>query len=320
MPVLRQVSANVVSDASGFRVSAALPLRSPCGSAVPPFERSQSLTLRLVGALAAALTALLAIASCAPSPKAVAAAEAALYADTSIAAAVGAPTRTEANRARDVWRHPRETLGFFGVEPDDTLVEIWPGGGWYTEILAPLVAESGTYWAVGGDRQLASAKAMITRDPATYGKLRFAAFPAGAGEARVPEGSADVVLTFRNVHNWIMPNPPFADEAFRQMYAMLKPGGTLGVVEHRLPESADSALEKKTGYIKVSTVRRLAEGAGFRFVAESEINANPADTKDHPNGVWSLPPTLRGGAVERDRFLAIGESDRMTLKFVKPAR
>jgi len=134
----------------------------------------------------------------------------------------------------------------------------------------------------------------------------------------VPDGTADVVLTFRNVHNWIMPEKPFADEAFRQMFAMLKPGGTLGVVEHRLPEDADPAREKSSGYIKVSTVRRLAEAAGFRLVAASEINANPADTKDHPGGVWSLPPSLRGKEVGRERFLAIGESDRMTLKFVKP--
>jgi predicted methyltransferase len=159
---------------------------------------------------------------------------------------------------------------------------------------------------------------MAARDPLTYGEIKFAGFPAGPGEARVPDGTADVVLTFRNVHNWIMPDPPFGEEAFRQMFAMLKKGGTLGVVEHRLPEEADSARERKSGYVRVSTVRALAERAGFRLVASSEINANPLDTKDHPNGVWSLPPALRGGAVDRDRFLAIGESDRMTLKFVKP--
>jgi predicted methyltransferase len=275
------------------------------------------MTARHLGASALAF-GLLAAAACAPSPRAVAAAEADLHADTAIAAAVGAPTRTESNRARDVWRHPRETLGFFGVEPDDTVVEIWPGGGWYTEILAPLLREQGGYWAVGSERQLASVRAMIAKDPATYGRIRLAAFPAAAGEERVPDGTADVVLTFRNVHNWIMPAEPFGEEAFRQMFAMLKPGGTLGVAEHRLPESADPAREKTSGYIKVSTVRRLAEAAGFRFVAASEINANPADTKDHPNGVWSLPPSLRGKQVDRDRFLAIGESDRMTLKFVKP--
>lgn len=266
--------------------------------------------------LAAAALGLLA--ACAPSPRAVAAAEAELHADTAIAAAVGAPTRTESNRARDVWRHPRETLGFFGVEPGDTVVEIWPGGGWYSEILAPLLRENGHYWAAGSERQLATVRSMMAKDPATYGRIRLAGFPAAAGEARVPDGTADVVLTFRNVHNWIMPAEPFGEEAFRQMFAMLKPGGTLGVAEHRLPESADPAREKSSGYIKVSTVRRLAEGAGFRLAATSEINANPADTKDHPNGVWSLPPSLRGKEVGRERFLAIGESDRMTLRFVKP--
>lgn len=263
----------------------------------------------------------IALAACAPSRGAVESAEAALFVDTAIAAAVDAPTRTEANRARDAWRHPRETLGFFGVEPDDTLVEIWPGGGWYTEVLAPLVREQGVYYAAGNGGVLGGARALAAKDPAIYGRIRYAAFPAGvaaATEPKVPDGGADVVLTFRNVHNWIMPAEPFGEEAFRQMFAMLKPGGTLGVVEHRLPESADPAREKTSGYIKVSTVRRLAEAAGFHLVAASEINANPADTKDHPNGVWSLPPSLRGKEVGRERFLAIGESDRMTLKFVKP--
>ena len=260
-------------------------------------------------------------AACAPSPRAVAAAEAALHADTSIAAAVGSPARSEANRARDSWRHPRETLSFFGVEPDDVVVEIWPGGGWYTEILAPLLRGRGTYHAAANGGGLGGARALAAKDPATFGHIRYAAFPAGvpaAAEPKVPDGSADVVLTFRNVHNWIMPAEPFGEEAFRQMFAMLRPGGTLGVIEHRLPESADPAREKTSGYIKVSTVRRMAEAAGFRLVASSEINANPADTKDHPNGVWSLPPSLRGREVGRERFLAIGESDRMTLKFVKP--
>ncbi|MGA9580506.1 MAG: methyltransferase [Allosphingosinicella sp.] len=278
------------------------------------------MTVRSLGTAALAF-GLLAVAGCAPSPRAVAAAEADLHSDTAIAAAVGAASRTEANRARDRYRHPRETLGFFGVEPDDTIVEIWPGGGWYTEILAPLLMERGTYHAAANGNGLNGAKALVQKDPGTYGRVRLAAFPTGrpgANEPAVPAGSADVVLTFRNVHNWMMGETPFADEAFRQMYAMLKPGGTLGVVEHRLPESADPARERSSGYVKVSTVRRLAEGAGFRLVESSEINANPADTKDHPGGVWSLPPSLRGKDEGRDRFLAIGESDRMTLRFVKP--
>lgn len=278
------------------------------------------MTVRSLGTAALAL-GLLAAAACAPSPRAVAAAEADLHSDTAIAAAVGAATRTEANRARDRYRHPRETLGFFGVEPDDTLVEIWPGGGWYTEILAPLVRENGTYYAAANGNGLNGAKALMAKDAGLYGNVRLASFPTGrpgADQPAVPAGTADVVLTFRNVHNWMMSDTPFGEEAFRQMFAMLKPGGTLGVVEHRLPEGADPALERSSGYIKVSTVRRMAEAAGFRLAASSEINANPADTKDHPGGVWSLPPSLRGKDEGRDRFLAIGESDRMTLKFVKP--
>ncbi|HEY7808990.1 MAG TPA: methyltransferase [Allosphingosinicella sp.] len=273
--------------------------------------------------LAAACLPALALSACGPTASAERAAAASVYADTSIAAAIDAPTRTPANTARDRYRHPRETLGFFGVEPDDTVVEIWPGGGWYTEILAPLLADSGAYYAAANGNGLNGVKALIGTRGDLYGKTRLAAFPTGrpgADQPPVPAGSADVVLTFRNVHNWMMAKEPFADEAFRQMFAMLKPGGTLGVVEHRLPETADAAKERSSGYVKTSTVRRLAEEAGFRFVAASEINANPLDTKDHPNGVWSLPPTYQGKDVDRARFAAIGESDRMTLKFVKPKK
>jgi len=240
-------------------------------------------------------------------------------------AATAAPTRTPANVARDRYRHPRETLAFFGVRPSDTVVEIWPGGGWYTEILAPYVlGGGGTYHAASmgangnnGVRRLMAANASV------YGGIRLASFPVWeTAETRVPDGSADVVLTFRNVHNWQMgyqrDNQPYSAEAFRQMYAMLRPGGTLGVVDHRLPENADAERERTSGYVKVSTVRRLAEAAGFRLVNSSEINANPRDTADWPRGVWTLPPALRLGAEGRERYLAIGESDRMTLTFVKP--
>ena len=237
-------------------------------------------------------------------------------------AAIAAPSRTPANVARDRYRHPYETLSFFGVEADDTVVEIWPGGGWYAEILAPYVIQGGgTYYAAANGNGLNGARTRMTQDPGRYGAIRLASFPtgrSGATEPAVPDGSADVVLTFRNVHNWMMGETPFAEEAFRQMFAMLRPGGTLGVVDHRLPESADSARERSSGYLKTSTVRRLAEAAGFRLVAESEINANPNDTTDHPSGVWTLPPTLRLGDQDRDRYVAIGESDRMTLRFVKP--
>jgi predicted methyltransferase len=238
---------------------------------------------------------------------------------SALAAAVAASTRTPANVARDRYRHPVETLSFFGVKPTDTVVEISPGGGWYTEILAPYVTQRGRYYAVANGGGLNAVRRMMETNPALYGRINLASFPAADGEvSKVPDGSADVVLTFRNVHNWAMAKEPFADRAFRQMYAMLKPGGTLGVVEHRLPEAHDSARERTSGYMKTSTVRRLAEQAGFRFVASSEVNANPKDTTDHPEGVWTLPPVLRLKDVDREKYMAIGESDRMTLKFVKP--
>ncbi len=241
-----------------------------------------------------------------------------------IAKAVAAPTRTPTNVARDRYRHPVDTLTFFGVKPTDTVVEIWPGGGWYTEILAPYLAPKGHYIAAAlSDRGLEGVRKLQAAHPGVYGKVSFATFPGfDAAAKRVPDGSADVVLTFRNVHNWRMgagrEGQDYAGEAFRQMFAMLKPGGTLGVVEHRLPENADAAREQKSGYLKVSTVRRLAEGAGFTFEGASEINANPRDTADWPDGVWTLPPNYALKDVDRAKYAAIGESDRMTLKFRKP--
>jgi predicted methyltransferase len=237
--------------------------------------------------------------------------------------AVGAATRTPANVARDQYRRPFDTLAFFGVRPDMTVVEIWPGGGWYTEILAPYIrAGGGTYYAAAlNDRQLGRVIEWRTARPELYGHIRTATFPAfDAAATRVPDGSADAVLTFRNVHNWVMgsgrENQDYSVEAFRQMFAMLKPGGILGIEDHRLPESGDPARERSSGYVRVSTVRRLAEAAGFEFVRASEINANPRDTADWPNGVWTLPPALRHG--DEERYRAIGESDRMTLLFRRP--
>ena len=240
--------------------------------------------------------------------------------------AIAAPTRTPANVTRDRYRHPFETLSFFGVQPNQTVVEIWPGGGWYTEILAPYLGQGGgAYYAAGlNEAQFAGVRRLVAANPTLYGHTRFAIFPSfAATDTRVPDGSADVVLTFRNVHNWRMgyqrPNrEDYSAEAFRQMFRMLRPGGTLGIVDHRLPETASDERERTSGYIKMSTVRRLAAEAGFRFVAASEVNANPADTADWPQGVWTLPPTLRLGDQDRERYLAIGESDRMTLRFVRP--
>lgn len=238
-----------------------------------------------------------------------------------IAAAVAAPTRTPTNTPRDQYRHPAETLAFFGVKPGDTVVELWPGGGWYTEILAPLAKAGGgtLYAAAPWERGLNKIKEKQAADAGTYGAVKLAEFPATGAGTKVPDGSADVVLTFRNVHNWRFGGTDKAADAFRQIFAMLKPGGTLGVVEHRLNESDDSAKEEKSGYMKKSSIVAFAEAAGFKLAGESEINANPKDTKDYPKGVWTLPPNLTEGETDRAKYVAIGESDRMTLKFVKPA-
>lgn len=236
-----------------------------------------------------------------------------------IAAAVGSPKRTPANVARDRYRHPAETLAFFGVKPADTVVEIWPSGGWYTEILAPYLARSGSYVAAAPlPNGAKGVQALQAKDPVRYGKIRIAGFPAKPGDATVPDGSADVVLTFRNAHNWRFGGADQAQAMFDAMFAMLKPGGTLGLVEHRLPEGRDASAEEKSGYLKESTVIGFATKAGFKLAGRSEVNANPRDTADWPQGVWTLPPSYRLGDTDRAKYAAIGESDRMTLRFVKP--
>ncbi len=243
-----------------------------------------------------------------------------------LTAAVAAPSRSTANKARDIYRNPAETLSFFGVKPSDTVVEIWPGGGWYTEILAPYLKDKGKL-IVAAPTGNASANIgrFLDSDAAVYGQVGRANFPILMGGTGVAPGTADAVLTFRNVHNWRMGSykadgADYSAEAFKELYAMLKPGGVLGIEDHRLPENASDEQERKSGYIKVSTIRRLAEQAGFRFAGSSEINANPKDTKDYPRGVWTLPPRLAEGDKDREKYLAIGESDRMTLKFIKPAK
>ncbi|WEK43891.1 MAG: methyltransferase [Candidatus Sphingomonas colombiensis] len=238
---------------------------------------------------------------------------------SALLAAVKAPSRTTANIARDRYRHPAETLAFFGVKPTDTVVEIWPSGGWYTEILAPYVMKRGVlYAAAANDKGLNGVRALATAHPSVYKGLRHATFPAAAGQAGVPNGTADVVLTFRNVHNWRFGATDQTQAAFDQMFAMLKPGGVLGVEEHHLPEDQVGVEEGKSGYMKRSSVIAYATKAGFKFAGESKVNANPKDTHDYPGGVWTLPPSYAEKDKDRARYAAIGESDRMTLKFVKP--
>jgi len=239
-------------------------------------------------------------------------------------AAIAGSHRSDANKARDQFRNPAETLTFFGIKPDMTVVEISPAGGWYTEILAPALAAKGKYIAAHNDPAAGpNAPAGIQRfkdklatNP-IYGSPTVTAFGKGSYDI-APAGSADAVVSFRNVHNWHMAG--FAPEAFKAFFAALKPGGTLGIVEHRLPEDKPDELMKKSGYMKLSYVRAMAEAAGFKYVGASEVNANPKDTKDYPKGVWTLPPNYAEGDTDKAKFTAIGESDRMTLKFMKPAR
>jgi predicted methyltransferase len=240
---------------------------------------------------------------------------------SALEAALSASHRSEANRARDAFRHPAQTLAFFGLKPTQTVVELWPGGGWYTEILAPYLAAKGNYTIaapVGAPSDRIYKK--LDADPAIYGKVTRAHFPMAEGAKGVAAGSADVVLTFRNVHNWRFNGTDAAQSAFNQIYTMLKPGGILGVVEHRLPESMDTKLEEKSGYMKRSSIIAFATKAGLKLVGESEINANPKDTHAWPEGVWTLPPVFALKDKDRAKYAAIGESDRMTLKFVKPLR
>jgi len=239
--------------------------------------------------------------------------------------------RTDEERARDTFRHPKETLEFFGLESDMTVVEIWPGGGWYTQVIAPyLKSGGGKYYAASFPREGASEYAMnaltsfeknYVAKPEIYGDVELTAL--GEGHHIAPENSADIVLTFRNVHNWQIGGT--ALDNFKEFYRALKPGGVLGVVEHRA-DGAEVSTDGKSGYVYTDDVKALAAEAGFDFDQLSEINANAADTKDHPFGVWTLPPTRRSSAVrgqddpdfDRAMYDGIGESDRMTLKFRKP--
>ena len=244
--------------------------------------------------------------------------------------AVDHPSRTQEFTSRDRYRHPLETLRFFEVEPHMTVVEIWPGaGGWYTEILAPYLSAKGKLYAAqfNADSSAAfyreSRQAFLEKlaaQPDVYGKVTVTTFNPPEYNEIAPAESADRILTFRNVHNWYMRGG--GDErviaAFRAMFHALKPGGILGVVDHRLPAERPLADQERSGYMRQDYVVSMAEKAGFQLVERSEINSNPNDTADHPKGVWTLPPTLRLGDQSREKYLAIGESDRMTLKFRKP--
>ena len=258
-------------------------------------------------------------------------AEAQQGAADAVDAAIAGSHRSAANKARDGHRHPKETLEFFGLRPEMTVVEIWPGGGWYTEILAPVLRERGKlYVAQYGSkppfpyqqREMETLAGKIRANPDLYRAVAPTALGLFSNELEIaPPGSADLVVTFRNVHNWFQEGygPPNAAElAFKAMFTALKPGGVLGVVDHRWPDPATEDPRSRNGYVSEQRVIALAEAAGFELAGRSDVNRNPLDTHDHPEGVWTLPPDLALGERDRDKYLAIGESDRFTLKFVKP--
>lgn len=245
--------------------------------------------------------------------------------DRMIDAAIVGSHRSAADKARDQYRHPKETLLFFGLKSNLTVVEIAPGLGWYTKILAPVLRDAGQYYvAVSAVTEKtpqalkqndADYRAMLAAAPELYGKVQLSVLSPGALQI-APPASADMVLTFRNVHNWAKAGS--AEAMFEAFYDALKFGGTLGVVEHRARPDASFQQQVDSGYMSEAYVIGVARKAGFVLDNKSEINANAKDTRDYPGGVWTLPPTLRYGDQDRARYLAIGESDRMTLKFVKP--
>lgn len=233
--------------------------------------------------------------------------------------------RSDANKVRDVSRNPRETLEFFGIREGMTVVELSPGGGWYTEILAPLVVDNGTLYAAHFGlnaphsyfrNALGVYLQKLAADHDLYGPVIVTQLSPPEETTVAPAGSADLAVAFRNIHSWIRTGA--LEQTLAAAFTALKPGGVLGVVQHRAQGDITPEEMAKSGYVDQDYLVEKALAAGFKLDGSSEINANPLDTGDHPAGVWSLPPVLRGGDVDRDTFVAIGESDRMTLRFVKP--
>jgi predicted methyltransferase len=236
-------------------------------------------------------------------------------------AAVNSDQRSAANKARDKYRHPIQTLAFFGIRPNMTVVELWPFGGWYTEILAPYVKGTGTYYAAAMDetsneaKYNAELKSVFAAHPDLYSDVKWSVLAPGK-YAIAPDGTADLVVTFRNVHNWVWSGDE--KEVFAAAFRALKPGGILGVEEHR-SNDPQAKPAKGQAYVGEDYAIGLIESVGFKLAGRSNINNNPKDTKDYPEGVWSLPPSYAEGDKNRAKYAAIGESDRFTLKFVKPA-
>jgi predicted methyltransferase len=237
--------------------------------------------------------------------------------------------RSQANRARDAFRHPRETLEFFGLRDSQTVLEVWPGsGGWYTEILAPLLREHGRYIAAGydpaSDSQFAQEamrtfRGKLAATPTLYDRVEVVALQHPGSLEPLPADSVDTVVTFRNLHNWLA-REGAAPAMLAAMFRVLKPGGILGVVDHRADPAAAPDPKARLGYVGEQAAIELIEASGFEYIGSSEVNANAKDTRDYDQGVWTLPPTYRLGDKDRERYASIGESDRFTLRFRKPPR
>jgi predicted methyltransferase len=260
--------------------------------------------------VAAGLLVLASAAAAAPSP------------DKDLQNAVASPTRSPTAVARDKARHPVEELTFFGLKPDMTVVELWPGGGYWTEILGPYLAKSGTYYVAleaahdnESTQSVAHWRTRVAAEKDRLGTLHETAL--GAGQFDIaPPGSADLVLTFRNLHNWM--DGGYVDDALAAIFKALKPGGILGIEEHRGRNDKPQDPKAASGYVREDYAIALAKKAGFVLAAKSEIDANPKDTKDWVDGVWTLPPTLSQGEKDRAKYLAVGEADNFVLKFKKP--
>lgn len=238
---------------------------------------------------------------------------------TQLDAAIAGKWREPKNTARDAYRHPKEMLTFFGIRPDMTVIEIWPSGGWFTEILAPYLNAHGHYIGAvpPGSKSKTALENKFKFGPQQYSGAKLVEFD-NKQPVLGPDGSADMVLTFRNVHNWAADGS--AETMFKAFFKVLKPGGVLGVEDHRADKGKTLDQVVNTGYLPTEYVIKLATDAGFKLDGQSEVNANPKDNHDHPKGVWTLPPTYELGATDKAKYTAIGESDRMTLRFVKPAK
>ena len=245
--------------------------------------------------------------------------------DNDLSAAIAGKHRTPEFVARDNARHPQQELEFFGIKPTMKVIEVTPGGGYWTEILAPYLKDKGMLYTTvppraGGERAIKAAadwQEKLDANRQVFGKVQNVEFGRGVTDI-VPENSVDMVLTFRNLHNWIMGG--YAEDAFAAFFKALKPGGILGVEDHRGRNDRPQDPKAASGYVREDYAIELARKVGFKLVAKSELLANPKDTKDYPGGVWTLPPTLRLGEQDKAKYLAIGEADNFVLKFEKPKK